>query len=196
MTSEKPDFQAIVETQLRELHEVVKASEGKAAPVVEMAREIVAALKAGRKVLTAGNGGSASDALHMSEELIGRYRTNRVALPAIALPADATALTCIGNDFGFDHIFSRQVEALGEKGDILVVFSTSGNSENLLTAAAAAKQKGVKILALTGKSGGKLAAVCDIAWIVPSQNTARIQELHTWAMHSILECVELSFPAV
>jgi len=196
MTSEKPDFQAIVETQLRELQEVVQASEGKAAPVVTMAQEIVAALKAGRKILTAGNGGSASDALHMSEELIGRYRTNRVALPAIALPADATALTCIGNDFGFDHIFSRQVEALGEKGDILVVFSTSGNSENLLTAAAAAKQKGVKIFALTGKSGGKLAAVCDIAWIVPSQNTARIQELHTWAMHSILECVEVSFPAV
>ena len=194
MRSEQQGFRSIVETQLHELQETVRAAEGKIGIVAEMAEAVVAALRAGRKILTAGNGGSASDALHMAEELVGRYRSNRAPLPALALVADATALTCIGNDFGFDHIFSRQVQALGQEGDLLVLFSTSGNSQNLIEAAAAAKAKGVKILSLSGKSGGKLAPVSDLSWIVPSQNTARIQELHTWAMHCILECVEVSFP--
>ena len=195
MRSEQQGVRSIVETQLHELQETVRAVEGKIGIVVEMAEAVVAALRAGRKIFTAGNGGSAADALHMAEELVGRYRTNRAPLPALALVADATALTCIGNDFGFDHIFSRQVQALGQEGDLLVLFSTSGNSQNLIEAAAAARAKGVKILSLSGKSGGKLAPVSDLSWIVPSQNTARIQELHTWAMHCILECVEVSFPA-
>lgn len=194
MRSEQQGFRSIVETQLHELQETVRATESKIGLVVEMAEAVVAALRAGRKILTAGNGGSAADALHMAEELVGRYRSNRAPLPAVALAADATALTCIGNDFGFEHIFSRQVQALGQEGDVLVLFSTSGNSQNLIEAAAAARAKGVRILTLSGKSGGKLAPISDLSWIVPSQNTARIQELHTWAMHCILECVEVSFP--
>ena len=194
MRSEQQGFRSIVETQLHELQETVRATEGNIGTVVEMAEAFVAALRAGRKILTAGNGGSAADALHMAEELVGRYRSNRAPLPAVSLAADVTALTCIGNDFGFDHIFSRQIQALGQAGDLLVLFSTSGNSQNLIEAAAAAKAKGVKILTLSGKGGGKLAAVSDLAWVVPSQNTARIQELHTWALHCILECVEISFP--
>ncbi len=194
MRSEQQGFRSIVETQLHELQETARATEGKIGLVVEMAEAVVAALRAGRKILTAGNGGSAADALHMAEELVGRYRSNRAPLPAVALAADATALTCIGNDFGFEHIFSRQVQALGQEGDVLVLFSTSGNSQNLIEAAAAARAKGVRILTLSGKSGGKLAPISDLSWIVPSQNTARIQELHTWAMHCILECVEVSFP--
>jgi len=194
MRSEQPSFRSIVEIQLHELQETARTVEGRIDVVVAMAETVVAALKAGKKILCAGNGGSAADALHMAEELVGRYRSNRVPLPAIGLPADATALTCIGNDFGFDQIFSRQVTALGQEGDVLVTFSTSGNSENLLAAVAAAKAKRVRTLALTGKGGGLLASACDLSWVVPSQNGARVQELHTWAMHSILECVELSFP--
>ncbi len=194
MRSEQPAFRSIVETQLHELQETVRTLDGKIEVVIEMAEIVVSALKAGKKILCAGNGGSAADALHMAEELVGRYRTNRIALPAIGLPADATALTCIGNDFGFDQIFSRQVAALGQEGDVLVTFSTSGNSENLLAAVAAAKAKGVRTLALTGKGGGLLASASDLSWVVPSQNGARVQELHTWAMHSILECVEVAFP--
>jgi len=195
MGSEEVAYRSIVETQFAELRALVNEAEGSIGPVATMAEAVVTALRSGKKILTAGNGGSASDALHMSEELVGRYRSDRIALPAVALVADATALTCIGNDFGFDKIFSRQVEALGRPGDILVVYSTSGNSANLVAAVHAARDLGVKTLGLLGKTGGELAPLVDVAWIVPAKNTARIQELHTWAMHSILEAVEEAFPA-
>ena len=180
---------------MQALVDQIAAAPGVISPVAAMAEAVVASLRKGGKILCAGNGGSAADALHMAEELVGRYRTDRIALPAIALPADATALTCIANDFGFDHVFSRQIEALGRPGDVLAVYSTSGNSRNLVTAIEAARDRGVKTLGFLGKDGGKLAPLVDLAWIVPAQNTARIQELHTWAMHSILEAVELAFPA-
>jgi D-sedoheptulose 7-phosphate isomerase len=141
-------------------------------------------------VLTAGNGGSAADALHLSEELVGRYRDNRRALPAIALVSDGTALTCIGNDFGFDQVFARQIEALGQPGDVLVLFTSSGNSANLIFALEAARKKGVKTVALLGRGGGKLKGLADAEWIVPSPSGARVQELHGWALHVILEVVE------
>ena len=115
---------------------------------------IIAALKAGKKVLVAGNGGSAAEALHFAEELTGRFKSNREPLAAVALPADCTALTCIGNDFGFDAIFSRQVEALGRAGDVLILFSTSGNSPNLVLALEAAERRKVRTVCLLGKSGG------------------------------------------
>ncbi|SDU26306.1 phosphoheptose isomerase [Verrucomicrobium sp. GAS474] len=195
MSSEAVAYGSIVETQFAELRALVEAAGSSIGPVSAMAEVVVAALRGGKKILTAGNGGSASDALHMAEELIGRYRSDRVALPAVCLAADATALTCIGNDFGFDKIFSRQVEGLGRPGDVLVVYSTSGNSRNLVLAVQAAKDLGVKTLGLLGKDGGELAPLVDVAWIVPAKNTARIQELHTWAMHAILETVEVAFPA-
>jgi D-sedoheptulose 7-phosphate isomerase len=142
------------------------------------------------KVLTAGNGGSAADALHLAEELVGRYRENRRALPALSLAADATALTCIGNDFGFDQIFARQIEALGAPGDVLVLFSSSGNSANLLAAHEMARRKGLRTVALLGRGGGKLKGLADLEWIVSSSSGARVQELHGWAIHVILEVVE------
>jgi D-sedoheptulose 7-phosphate isomerase len=151
---------------------------------------IADALEAGNKILTAGNGGSAADALHLAEELVGRYRENRRALPAIALAADGTALTCIGNDFGFDRIFARQLEALGAPGDVLVLFSSSGNSPNLFAALEEAGKRGLRTVALTGRGGGKLKGRTDAEWIVPGTSGARVQELHGWAIHVILEVVE------
>lgn len=152
-----------------------------------------AALAAGNKVLTMGNGGSATDAQHLAEELIGRYRTNRVPLPALSLSADASALTCIGNDFGYDAVFSRQVEALAQPGDVVVGFTTSGNSPNILNAFEAARKNGALTIGMLGKDGGKAKAVCDEAFVVPHNNTARIQELHTLALHLICETIERQY---
>jgi D-sedoheptulose 7-phosphate isomerase len=158
---------------------------------VDRCAELIAdTLMAGKKVLAAGNGGSAADALHLCEELVGRYKNNRRALPAISLAADGTALTCIGNDYGFDQIFARQVEALGAPGDVLVLFTSSGNSANLIHALNAAKSRGIRTVALTGRGGGKLKGLADVEWVVPSDIGARVQELHGWALHVILEVVE------
>jgi len=144
----------------------------------------------GGKLLAAGNGGSACDALHLCEELVGRYRDNRKALGAVCLSSDATTLTCVGNDFGFDAVFARQVEALGRPGDVLVLFTSSGNSANLLCALRAAKAGGVKTIVFSGRGGGKLAGLPDAEWIVPSNHGARVQEMHTWGLHVALEMVE------
>jgi len=148
------------------------------------------ALLAGGKILTAGNGGSAADAMHLAEELVGRYKGNRRALGAVALNSDATALTCIANDFSFDEIYSRQIEALGRKGDVLVVFSTSGNSPNILNALDAAKRNGMVAVALLGKSGGKAKDRADHEIIIASQDGARVQEAHTLILHLWLELIE------
>ena len=148
------------------------------------------ALRAGGKILTAGNGGSAADAMHLAEELVGRYKGNRRALASVALNSDATALTCIANDFSFDEIYSRQIEALGRKGDVLVVFSTSGNSPNILNALAAARKCGMVTVAMLGKSGGKAAGRADHEIIIASQDGARVQEAHTLILHLWLELIE------
>ena len=147
----------------------------------------------GGKILTAGHGGSAAEAMHMSEELMGRFDKNRKPLPAVALVADPTLLTCIGNDYGFNSLFPRQVEALAEPGDLLVIFSTSGNGEGLKLAAEVAKKKGAKVTALLGKGGGPLADSVDLAMIVSSTQTARIQEAHQVLMHIVLEAVDRQF---
>lgn len=158
--------------------------------IARISEEIISALKAGHKLLVAGNGGSAAEALHLAEELTGRFKGNRVALPAIALPADCTALTCIGNDYGFDAVFSRQVEAFGTPGDVLVLFTTSGKSRNLVTALEAARARQMKVICLLGKSGGDLAGKGDHELIVKSNETARIQESHQVLLHLILDAVE------
>ncbi len=180
----------IISRQYDELVQAVADARSGLAQVERIAELIADALQAGGKVLTAGNGGSAADALHLSEELVGRYRDNRRALPAIALVSDATALTCIGNDYGFDQIFARQIEALGQPGDVLVLFTSSGNSANLIVALEAARKKGLKTIALLGRGGGKLQGQADAEWIVPSPSGARVQELHGWTLHVILEVVE------
>jgi len=151
---------------------------------------IVERLKAGRTIFACGNGGSATDSMHLCEELVGRYRGNRRPLPAVSLNTDSSVLTCIGNDYGFGSIFSRQVEALSREADILVGFSTSGNSQNILRAFQAAKERGVTNILLSGKDGGTIKNLADFSIIVPSENTARIQEIHTFILHAWLELVE------
>ena len=180
----------IVQQQYTELLQAAADAEASLPQVDRCAQLIADALMAGKKVLAAGNGGSAADALHLCEELVGRYKNNRRALAAISLTADGTALTCIGNDFGFDQIFARQIEALGASGDVLVIFTSSGNSANLLLAIEAARARGMKTVALSGRGGGKLKGLADVDWIVPSMIGARVQELHSWALHVILEVVE------
>ncbi|WP_457612492.1 D-sedoheptulose 7-phosphate isomerase [Methanocaldococcus sp.] len=151
---------------------------------------IVKELKNGNKVLICGNGGSAADAQHFAAEIVGRFKLERKGFPAIALTTDTSILTAIGNDYGFDKIFERQVEALGKKGDILVSISTSGNSENVIRAVNKAKEIGIFTIGLLGKGGGKLKDIVDLALIVPSNDTARIQECHLTIYHVICEEVE------
>ena len=157
------------------------------------AEEVTRTLKAGGKVLSAGNGGSAAEAMHLAEELSGRYKHNRRALPGLALCADGTALTCVGNDYGFDKVFARQVEAFGREGDLLVLFSSSGNSDNLLEAAAAARNAGMKIISLLGRGGGAMRGKSDIEIIVPETTGAHTQEAHQVVLHLILEVVDGEF---
>jgi D-sedoheptulose 7-phosphate isomerase len=160
-----------------------------------VATAAVAALKSGGKLLTCGNGGSAADAMHLAEELVGRYRKRRRSLPAISLNADPTLLTCIGNDYGFDEVFSRQVESLAGKNDLLICFSTSGNSPNILRALDAAKANGVKSAALLGNDGGKAKGRADFEIIVASSDAGRVQEAHTLLLHALLEVIEREITA-
>lgn len=151
---------------------------------------IVDAFQNGGKILSCGNGGSHCDAMHFAEELSGRYRGERKALPAIAI-SDPSHITCVGNDYGFQYIFSRMVEALGQPGDLLLAISTSGNSENILEAVKAAKEKGMQVIALTGKEGGKLAPLVDIELRVPHMGFAdRIQEIHIKIIHILILLIE------
>lgn len=151
---------------------------------------IIDALKKENKIMICGNGGSAADAQHFAAELVVRYKQNRAALPAIALTTDTSVLTAVGNDFSFETIFERQIEALGKEGDILIAISTSGNSKNVVRAVSKAKKMGIKTIGLLGKGGGKLKDLVDLALIVPSDNTARIQECHETIIHTICEEIE------
>jgi D-sedoheptulose 7-phosphate isomerase len=185
------------EDQIREIVEdscrTVASVAAHAAVLGKMGASLVDVLTAGGKVLTAGNGGSAAEALHMAEELSGRFRDNRRALPGISLVADPTAMTCIGNDFGFDEIFARQVEALGQPGDLLVLLSTSGSAKNLSRAYESATERGMKTFCLLGRDGGALAGKGDCEIVIDSQATERIQEAHQVVVHLLLEMVERAF---
>jgi D-sedoheptulose 7-phosphate isomerase len=161
--------------------------------IAEIGRVIVRSLERGGKLLTCGNGGSAADALHLAEELVGRYDRERRSLPAIALTADSTLLTCIPNDYGFEHVFARQIEGLGRKGDVLVCFTTSGKSPNVIRAVKTAKQRGITTVALLGKGGGPTRGLADHEIIVDSRSTARVQEAHTLILHLLLEMVDARF---
>lgn len=145
-----------------------------------------------RKILIAGNGGSAADAQHFAAELVGRFQVNRRALPCIALTTDTSNLTAIGNDFGFREVFARQVEALGREGDAFIGISTSGNSENIISAVEEAKRQNMATIGLLGRDGGKLADMVDHAVIVPHDVTARIQEAHIFILHYWADCIERS----
>lgn len=177
----------------REIQECVAVQEqllGIAPLIADVARLIIASMRSGGKLIVFGNGGSAADAQHLSAELVGRYRQNRKALPAIALTTDSSALTSISNDYGFDTIFSRQLEALGRPGDIIVALSTSGNSPNILRALETAKKMGIPSIGLTGKSGGKMRSSVNVCLSVPSDSTPRIQEAHGLVIHILSGLIE------
>ncbi len=160
--------------------------------IVKTAEVIMEAFNNHHKLFFCGNGGSAADSQHIAAEFVGRFQKERAAWPAIALTTDTSALTALGNDYSFDIVFARQLQALGQKGDVLVAISTSGNSKNVLEAVKQAKAIGIKTVGVTGGSGGQLAALCDIAIIAASSKTARIQESHLCIFHAICELVENS----
>ncbi|MFH1750954.1 MAG: D-sedoheptulose 7-phosphate isomerase [Candidatus Micrarchaeota archaeon] len=153
---------------------------------------LLAAFKAEKKLLICGNGGSAADSQHIAAELVGRFKKERRALPAIALSTDTSILTSLTNDYGYEIVFKRQVEAHGAAGDVLLALSTSGNSRNVLAAAEEARKRGIKVVALTGRDGGKLKRLADVCICVPSQETDKIQEVHIAIGHIICDLIEKS----
>jgi D-sedoheptulose 7-phosphate isomerase len=155
-----------------------------------------ASIKAGGKIMFFGNGGSAADAQHLATELTVRYKTDRAPIAAIALTTDTSALSAIGNDFGFEHLFARQVLALGKKGDIAIGITTSGNSQNVINAFTEAKKMGITTVGFTGKTGGKIAPLCDILLNVPSLTTARIQEMHITLGQMLCGALEINLGLV
>ena len=160
--------------------------------ISEAANLIAASLKQGGKIISCGNGGSSCDAMHFAEELTGRYRENRKAIPAISI-SDPSHISCVANDYGYKYVFSRYIEALGNTGDVLLAISTSGNSENVLEAAKEAKAKGMLVVALTGKDGGKLLPMADVCINVPYFGYAdRIQEVHIKIIHILILLIEQS----
>jgi D-sedoheptulose 7-phosphate isomerase len=163
---------------------------------IEKAGEIIVnAIKGGGKVISCGNGGSMSDAMHFAEELSGRYRNDRPAYAAIAI-SDPGHLSCVANDYGYAFVFSRMVEAIGSEGDVLFAISTSGNSENILKAIEAARKKGMKVIGLTGKDGGKMAGLCDVEIRAPhSEYADRAQEIHIKVIHSLIDYIEKTLSA-
>ena len=158
--------------------------------IAEAGRCLAQSIASGGKLLLCGNGGSAADAQHLAAELTGRFIHDRRPLPGIALTTDSSALTCIGNDYSFDDVFVRQLQALGRAGDALLAISTSGNSANVLKAAEAARALGIRVIGLLGRDGGRIAPLCEVAIIVPSGTTARIQEAHILIGHTLCGLVE------
>lgn len=161
-------------------------------PIQAAGELMVASLQSGGKIISCGNGGSMCDAMHFAEELSGRYRSDRPALAAIAI-SDPSHLSCTANDYGYEFVFSRFVEAMGREGDVLLAISTSGNSANVVRAAQAAKSRGMKVVALTGKGGGQLAGIADVLIDIPHQGFAdRIQEMHIKIIHILIHFIESS----
>lgn len=161
--------------------------------IIQAGDLLLRALKAGRKILVCGNGGSAAEAQHIAAEFVGRFKKERKSLPAISLTTDTSILTAVANDYSFDIVFSRQVEGLGNRGDLLFLLSTSGNSKNCVAACETAKAKGIKTVAFTGEGGGKLKSMADTCFMVPSKVTSHVQEVHLVVLHAICEYADASF---
>lgn len=162
-------------------------------PTIEEAANLISStLRAGNKLLLCGNGGSAAEAQHIAAEFVGRFEGERQSYPAIALTTDTSSLTAIGNDYGFESVFERQIAGLAAAGDILIAISTSGESPNVIAAAKAARQRGCRTIALTGAKGKALASICDLAIVVPSVRTSRIQEAHTLVGHLLCELADVA----
>lgn len=178
-------------TELDEHKEVMELVRDEMLPqITKVSKLLVETINTGNKILLFGNGGSAADAQHIAAELSGRYKKERRGLPAIALTTDTSALTAISNDYGFNYVFSRQVEALANKGDAIIGISTSGNSENVLQGVILGKKLKCTTIGLSGNDGGKLEAICDHNIIIPSNNTARIQEMHILIGHIFCQIIE------
>jgi D-sedoheptulose 7-phosphate isomerase len=161
---------------------------------VELAAQLcIDGLKNGSKILIFGNGGSAADAQHIAAELVGRYKVERKGLPAIALTTDTSALTSIGNDYGYNHVFDRQVEALANKGDAVIGISTGGSSSNVISALKLAKDLGCKTIGFSGRDGGEMNTLCDVNLVVPAQDTPRIQEMHIVIGHTLCHLIDLEY---
>jgi D-sedoheptulose 7-phosphate isomerase len=184
----------MIELELQAHKEVTIATIETLIPTIEkMTKIVIDTLQKGNKILICGNGGSASDAQHIVAELVGRYKSTRRGLPAIALNTDTSALTAIANDFGYKMVFSRQIEALANSGDLLIVISTSGNSANIIEALGVAREMGCSTLGLSGRDGGEMNSLCDINLIVPSNDTPRIQEIHIVVGHILSQGVDNIF---
>lgn len=185
----------IIQGNLREAAGVLDQfmnEDGNIRKIEEAAAMMAHAIRSGGKIISCGNGGSLCDAMHFAEELSGRFRDNRRALPALSI-SDPSHITCVGNDYGFDHIFSRYIDAVGKEGDVLLAISTSGNSSNVIAAIAAARAAGMKVVGLTGKDGGKMAGICDVEIRAPHTSYAdRAQEIHIKVIHSLIQLIETS----
>ena len=180
-----------IRKQLLDHRALIEVLEREMVPAIaEMSSLVSTALTNGNKLLVMGNGGSAADSQHFVAEIVGRFKMERRALPAVALTTDTSILTAIGNDYGFESIFSRQVEALAAPGDVVIGLSTSGNSPNILKALNAAREQGCRTIGLLGKDGGSIKAACDLALVVPSTDTPRIQEGHITIIHIVCDLVE------
>ena len=184
----KKSIIASIETKLKLVSDEVFLAE-----LEIIGNRIITSLKSGQKILVAGNGGSAADAQHFAAELAGKFVYERKGLPAIALTANSSIVTAIGNDFGYEHIFSRQVEGFGRQGDVFIGISTSGNSQNLIQAMQSAKNIGITTVGLIGKDGGSMKHHCDLKLIVPSANTQHIQEAHIMIIHELCSLVDEAF---
>ena len=158
--------------------------------VNEAGMRLAQIIKQGNKVLLAGNGGSAADAQHFAGEIVGRFLMERNAIQALSLCVDPSVMTCIGNDYGYEEVFARQVQGLGKEGDAFIGISTSGNSENIIRAITEARKKNMFVVGFLGKDGGKIKDLCDVALVVPSNSTPRIQEIHTFTVHLLCEMIE------
>ena len=182
----KATFQASIDTKQALIDDTTRL-----AALLEVAKVASSTIKANKKIMLCGNGGSAADSQHIAAEFIGRFEKERKSMAAIALTTDTSALTAIGNDYGYEEVFSRQVEGLGQSGDLLIGISTSGNSKNVVKALKVAKKKGIRTVALVGdKPNGVIQMIADYVLVAPSANTARIQECHILMMHTICQLVE------
>lgn len=186
----------LFQRRFEESIEAKRATASSLLPAMAAAAQVlIDAYRSGNKAIFLGNGGSAADAQHMAAELVGRYLHERSPLPALALTTNTSAVTAIANDYGFDQIFARQVEALAVAGDVVIGISTSGNSANIVEAFLSARRLGMKTIALTGRTGGRLATISDILLNVPSDDTPRIQESHTLIGHTLCEAIESALMA-
>ena len=187
-------MKSIIELEFSEHLETAQATlEYIAEPLETTAKLCINSLQNGGKILIFGNGGSAADAQHIAAELVGRYKVERKGLPAIALTTDTSALTSIGNDYGYDRVFDRQVEALANKDDVVIGISTGGSSRNVINGLQTAKELGCKLIGFSGRDGGEMNDLCDINLVVPAEDTPRIQEMHIVIGHTICHLIDQAF---